>query len=152
MMHALIASDHGNAFAQRISDWFIQTEIRGPDTPQQSSIAARYGALPRGVEAALELMESHIADPLDQEQIASLAGLSARQLQRQFREGLGRSLMQEYRQIRLTKGKELIASTRLPLSEIAQMTGFASQAHFSDTFRRVFNLSPSNLRQKKGPD
>ncbi len=97
-------------------------------------------------------METHIADPLDQEQIAALAGLSSRQLQRQFRQGLGASVMAEYRRIRLEKGKDLIETTRLPLSEIAQLTGFSSQAHFSDMFRRMFDLAPSALRRRTRSD
>ena len=147
MMHAIIARDFGNRFAERISDWFIQTEIRGAEAPQRVSIAARYGALPLAVEGALELMESHIADPLDQEQIASLSGLSVRQLQRQFRAALGRSVMEEYRRLRLETGRELIGSTRLPLLEIAQMTGFSTPSHFSDAFRRLYGHEPSRLRQ-----
>lgn len=147
MMHAIIARDFGNRFAQRISDWFIQTEIRGAEAPQRVSIAARYGALPQAVEGALELMESHIADPLDQAQIASLTGLSARQLQRQFRAALGRSVMEEYRRMRLETGSELVTSTRLSLSEIAQMTGFSTPSHFSDAFRRLYGHEPSKLRR-----
>ncbi len=152
MMHAIIARDHGTGFAQRISDWFIQTEIRGAEAPQTASLATRYGPLPGAVAAALELMESHIADPLGLEQIAALAGRAARQLQRQARDSLGRSVMAEYRRIRLEKGRELLATTRLPMTAIAQMTGFAAQAHFSDAFRREFGMAPSQMRRKaEGP-
>lgn len=151
MMHAIIARDHGMRFAQRISDWFIQTEIRGSDAPQQASISSRYGVLPDGVMAALELMESHIADPLDQEQLAELAGISSRQLRRQFVEAFGRSMMGEYRRIRLETARDLIETSSLPLSEVAQMTGFGSQTHFSDAYRRTYGEAPSALRRKKGP-
>lgn len=147
MMHALIARDHGTPFAQRISDWFIQTEIRGADAPQTAPLAARYGPLPQAVEAALDLMQTHIADPLDQDQIARLSGLSTRQLQRQFRESLGRSIMQEYRHIRLETGKGLLATTHLPLSEIAELTGFSSQAHFATRFQNAYGISPSKWRK-----
>ena len=34
MMHAIISAEHGVRFAQRISDWFIQTEIRTANAPQ----------------------------------------------------------------------------------------------------------------------
>lgn len=149
MMHAIIARDHGTGFAQRISDWFIQTEVRGADAPQTASIPARYGALPRGVEAALELMESHIADPLSQDQIAALAGLSTRQLQRQFRDSLNSSIMETYRRIRLETGKDLLLGSRLSVGEIALMTGFSSQAHFSDAYRRAFGHAPLSERKKR---
>ncbi|AJE44847.1 GlxA family transcriptional regulator [Celeribacter indicus] len=147
MMHAIISREHGTSFAQRISDWFIQTEVRRADAPQQASIAARYGTLPAPVLAAIELMESHIADPLDAEQIASLSGLSTRQLQRQFSESLGTSLMETYREIRLETARDLVRQSRLKLSEIALMTGFGTQAHFADSFRRHFGKPPSTLRR-----
>ncbi|MDO6520342.1 GlxA family transcriptional regulator [Shimia thalassica] len=151
MMHAIIARDFGTPFAQRISDWFIQTEVRGAEAPQTASISARYGVLPRPVSAALELMETHIADPLDQDQIAHLSGLSTRQLQRQFRGSFGTSLMETYRRIRLETGQELLLSSNLSVGEIARMTGFSSQAHFSDSFRRTFGITPSAKRKKTGP-
>jgi len=147
MMHAIIARDRGTGFARRISDWFIQTEIRRPETPQLVPASAHYGALPDPVLAALELMESHIADPLDLGQIAALSGLSSRQLQRQFRDGIGRSVMEEYRRLRLEKARELVETTRLPLAEIAQLTGFAGLTHLSDSFRALYGTAPSQMRK-----
>jgi transcriptional regulator GlxA family with amidase domain len=148
MMHAIISRDHGVGFAQRISDWFIQTEVRRSEAPQQASIAARYGALPAPVLAAIELMESHIADPLDISQLSELSGLSSRQLQRQFTESLGSSVMETYRDIRLETARDLLRQSQLRIHEIAMMTGFVSQAHFSESFRRQFGQPPSALRRR----
>jgi transcriptional regulator GlxA family with amidase domain len=148
MMHAIIAGDHGIAFAQKISNWFIQTEIRSADAPQIATIPARYGQLPQTVEAAIGYMETHIADPLDQEQLAQLAGLSVRHLQRLFHEHIGRSVMDEYRMIRLETAKYLLASTLLPMSEITAMTGFANQGHLSNRFKMAFGISPLQWRKR----
>jgi transcriptional regulator GlxA family with amidase domain len=151
MMHAMISSAHGVKFAQRISDWFIQTEIRVADAPQQASLAARYGPLPRGVAEALELMESHIADPLDLAQLAALSELSSRQLQRQFKQSLGLSVMHAYRKIRLDMAHDLLKTTRMPISEIAEMTGFSSQSTFSVAYRADFKNAPRSVRSKIEP-
>ena len=153
MMHAIIARDHGVPFAQKISDWFIQTEIRGSEAPQQSGVAARYGPLPRAVEAAIGLMESHQADPLDLSQIAALSGLSARQLQRQFQAALGASVMETYRRLRLETARDLLRGSPLRIAEVAQMTGFATQAHFAETYAQVHGHPPSRDRgQDQGRD
>ncbi|MER5172885.1 GlxA family transcriptional regulator [Thioclava kandeliae] len=151
MMYALITRDFGTGFARRIADWFMQTEVRGPEAPQIASIEARYGVMPPVVTACIELMESHIADPLDQSQLASLAGASLRQVQRQFKSAMDRTMMEVYRQIRLEKARELIVNTRLPLSEIAHLTGFATQSHFTDRFREAYGHAPRSLRDKKSP-
>ncbi len=146
MMHAVISAEHGVPFARKISDWFIQTEIRVADAPQQASVLARYGPLPRGVAEALELMESHIADPLDLAQLAELAGLSSRQLQRQFMEALDLSVMQAYRNMRLDVAHDLLKTTHIALSDIAEMTGFASQSAFSVACKSRFAVSPRVIR------
>jgi transcriptional regulator GlxA family with amidase domain len=148
MMHAIIAGDHGIAFAQKISNWFIQTEIRSADAPQITTIPTRYGKLPQPVEAAIGYMETHIADPLDQEQLAQLSGLSVRHLQRLFQEYIGHSVMDEYRMIRLETAKYLLVSTLLPMSEITIMTGFANQGHLSNRFKMAFGVSPLQWRKR----
>lgn len=146
MMHTMVSAEHGVKFARKISDWFIQTEIRVADAPQQASVLARYGPLPRGVAEALELMESHIADPLDLAQLADLAGLSSRQLQRQFTQAMDLTVMQVYRNIRLDVAHDLLETSHMPLSDIAEMTGFASQSAFSVACRSRFAASPRAIR------
>lgn len=146
MMHAIIARDHGVPFAQKISDWFIQTEVRPAEAPQQASIAARYGALPAAAEAAVALMESHVADPLDLGQLAQLTGLSPRQLQRQLQAATGLSVMALYRRIRLSTARELLRHPGLSVGEVAHMTGFATQAHFADLYRREYGHPPGTAR------
>ena len=108
----------------------------------------RSSALPAPILAAIELMESHIADPLDISQLSELSGLSSRQLQRQFTESLGSSVMETYRDIRLETARDLLRQSQLRIHEIAMMTGFVSQAHFSESFRRQFGQPPSALRRR----
>lgn len=143
MMHALIAAQHGAPFARRISDWFIQTAIRAPDAPQQT----RAPDAPGPVRAALDLMESHVADPLDLGQLAALAGLSPRQLQRQFHAALGQTVMAAYRDLRLDIARRLVRDTRASLAEVAEMTGFATQSAFAVLYRRRFGTPPGADRR-----
>ena len=144
MMQAIIAADHGAALARRVADWFIQTEIRAADAPQQAR--ADPGPLSAPVRDALDLMDSHLADPLDLSQLAALAGLSPRQLQRRFRAETGASVMGRYRALRLDRARDLLAGTRLRVGEIAAMTGFASPAHLSAAFAARFGQAPRAAR------
>lgn len=146
MMNALIAAKHGFAFAQKISDWFIQTEVRSAGAPQRTSIEARYGALPKSVSGAIELMESHIADSLSVEQIANLLGVSPRQLQRNFNTTLGLTPAAFYREIKLSKAHELVCNSSLNGAEIAEITGFASAAAFSSAYARLFGETVTQTR------
>lgn len=148
LMHALIAERHGAVFARQVSDWFLHTDIRPASGPQRGSLAERYGVRDRHVIAALELMENHIADPLEGAQLAQAVGLSLRQLERLFRERLARTPMQLYRAIRLDRARSLIRQSSLSLSEVALACGFSSNSHLSREYRKHFATTPAADRAK----
>ena len=50
-------------------------------------------------------------------------------------------------QLRLTKAKELLATTTLPLSAVAEESGFSSPNYFSLMFKRKEGISPANYRK-----
>ncbi|MYG51515.1 MAG: GlxA family transcriptional regulator [Rhodospirillaceae bacterium] len=148
MMHALIAEHLGPDFARRVSDWFMHTDVRPAGGPQRAGLAQRYATNRHVVLAGIEAMENHIADPLPLADLARVVGVSARQLNRQFRAGLGRSAGAFYRDLRLDKARELLRQTDLPVLELALATGFAGSAHFATAFRRRFGRPPSRDRQR----
>lgn len=146
MMHAVIGRHHGPDFARRVSDWFLHTDIRGSTEPQKSGLAERYNVHSKPVLAVMELMENHIADPLDLDQLAAVANLSTRQLNRLFHDKLGKSTIAFYRQLRLEKGRSLLLQSGLDISDIAEATGFCDAAHFGRCFRQAFQCRPSEVR------
>jgi len=148
VMHALITKHHGSEFARRVSDWFMHTDVRPSGGPQRAGLAERYGVTNLTLLNAIEAMENHIADPLDLTQLATLSGLSARQLNRLFAEQLQASTMGFYRNLRLAKAQALVTQTPLSITEIALATGFASSAHLSACFRHRYDAPPSSLRKK----
>lgn len=148
MMHAIIRSDYGADLAQSVSDWFIHTGIRRAEDPQRLEFADRRQAFHSSVHAAVELMETHIADPLSLEQIAMLSGSGMRQLQRRFDEQFGCPIMQVYMQLRLKKADELIRKTKLSFMEVALATGFTNQSHFGQVFRTNFSQTPRARRKQ----
>ncbi|WP_343079118.1 GlxA family transcriptional regulator [Ostreiculturibacter nitratireducens] len=148
LMHALIALHHGQAFARGVSDWFMHTEVRPSAGPQRAGLVERYGTTNGAILLAIEVMETHISDPLDLGQLAGFAGVSERQLNRLFREKMGRSAMAFYRSLRLGKARNLIQTSSVPLTEIALATGFASSAHFSNAYSAEFGAPPSQVRRQ----
>ncbi|QIE43673.1 GlxA family transcriptional regulator (plasmid) [Rhodobacteraceae bacterium SC52] len=146
MMHALITAQHGIALAQKVADWFIHTRIREAGDPQKSGTAERYQLHHPVLVTTVDMMETHIADPLTVEQLATLADMSPRHLQRLFRDRMGLSLIRFYRDLRLDKARDLLSQTGLPILEVALATGFANGAHFARAFRDKFGTRPSTLR------
>jgi transcriptional regulator GlxA family with amidase domain len=110
-------------------------------------MAERYGTAHPAVLDAIAAMEDHVADPLDLGQLAALAGVGVRQLNRLFRERLGRPTMAFYRDLRLEKARSLLRGSALPMTEIALATGFAGSAHFAAAHARRYGQPPSALRR-----
>lgn len=146
MMCALIARDHGAAFARQVADWFIHTRPRLADEPQLMPVAERLDLHDPRLSRAVDLMFSHLAQPLSPGQIATQVGCSTRQLQRLFRAELGRTLSDHYREMRLVRADALVTQTGLSMLEIAQVTGFAGAAHFSRLYAARFGLPPARRR------
>lgn len=146
MMHALLSEHHGPKLPSQVSDWFMHTQIRPSGGAQRAGLIERYGTTSKPVIAALEVMTNHLADPLTLDQLANLANVSPRQLNRLFQEKLDKSTMNFYRDIRLEKAQNLLAHSTISITEIALTTGFSSSAHFSSSFTKKFGQAPSLMR------
>lgn len=56
--------------------------------------------------------------------------------------------MDFYLRLRLIEARQLDEYSWLPLSEVAQATGFNSQSYFSKRFRETCGLMPSDARKE----
>ena len=75
--------------------------------------------------------------------------LSRSVLQRRFRALLGRSVHDEIVRLRLTRARELLQETDLPLAEIAERAGFRHQEYMGAVFRRRLHVTPGSLRRSR---
>ncbi|WP_299475579.1 GlxA family transcriptional regulator [uncultured Roseibium sp.] len=148
MMLALVKSELGAELATTVSDWLVHSGMRSADEPLRSRYLGSNTSLNSCVTAAVELMESHVTDLLTLDQIAMLAGVSSRKLQRNFKSDLGISVMRCYMDIRLHKADELLRKTRMAVAQVAFSTGFVDQAHFASVYREKFGFSPTERRKK----
>lgn len=143
----LIARAHGPALAQRVGEWFIRTQPRDGGGAQRASLVARYRVTHKGVLAALAAMETQIGEPLPRAELARIAGVSVRQLERLFLAALGRTIGREYLRLRLEGAMRLLRETSLSRLEVAVACGFADVSHFARAFRAHFGLSPLGARR-----
>ena len=148
MMVALIARDHGHDLAAAVGEWFLLTHIREGMGPQRMDLRHRLGVRDEKLLAVLRTMEANLESPKPREALARLAGVSLRQLERLFRDQLGRSIHAHYLALRLDRARQLLRETSLPLLDIAVATGFGSASQFSRAFGRAFGEVPSGLRRR----
>ena len=142
-IHALVSDHHGGDFARLVSDWFLHTEIRAATTPQRSGVLPGETLRSPHLQPVVAAMQDHIGDPLSLSQLALMAGVSTRQLNRVFVETLGVSAMAYYRRMRLEIAKRLMRGSSMAIAAVAEATGFASAAHFSSAYVAEYGCRPS---------
>ncbi len=146
MMIAIIASDHGRKLATQVAELFIHTDIRSSNKPQRLGIAERTGIYHPGLISCIELMESNIEQPLNTTELASMVGLSSRQLERLFRAHMDSTPTLYYQQLRLHHGRDLLRQTSMSVLEVSAAVGFTSADYFARRFRALFGCSPTDSR------
>jgi transcriptional regulator GlxA family with amidase domain len=149
MMVALIARDHGPELGAAVGDWFVHTQLREGRKPQRMDARFRFGINDERILKALKAMEAHIENCLPREQLAQLAGMSLRQLERAVRAHLGRGVHEHYLMLRLERALQLLRQTRRSMLEIAVATGFSSASQFSRAFHRQFGYPPKDATKDR---
>jgi AraC family transcriptional regulator, glycine betaine-responsive activator len=141
MLH-LIARDHGQELAVKVSEQCLLDRIRQPHDHQRMPYRVRLGIHHSKLIGAIEMMESNVEEPLDQEMLARYVGLSRRQLERLFRKHLGRTPAQYYLELRLERARHLLYQTTMPIMNVAFACGFVSASHFSTCYRQMYGKTP----------
>jgi AraC family transcriptional regulator of adaptative response / DNA-3-methyladenine glycosylase II len=96
----------------------------------------------------LDEPEAWAGEPPSVEALARRLGVSDRHLRRIFEAQLGVSPLQYLQTRRLLSAKQLLADTRLPVTEIALASGFGSVRRFNAAFTAHYGLSPRALRRE----
>lgn len=101
------------------------------------------------MEKVMKIINEHIADPkLNVEMISSEVGISRVHLHRKLKELTNQTTRDFIRNIRLHQAAELLASKNLSVSEVADATGFTNLSNFSNAFKELFGISPSEYMEK----
>ena len=109
----------------------------------------RGGMAPRKLRKAVEFIHEN----LDQEQTVALAAvakvvqMSYFHFSRAFKQSTGVSPNVYMTERRIERAKKLLSQTDATIADIALRTGFASQSHFTTTFRRLAWTTPKAFRE-----
>ncbi|MEN8186740.1 MAG: AraC family transcriptional regulator [Bacteroidota bacterium] len=79
-------------------------------------------------------------------QLGRIAGMNQNCLQRIFKKNTGFTIRQYLIKQRMTKARELVLNTDLPITEICHITGYVNRGHFSKLYEKFFGMLPSQHR------
>jgi AraC family transcriptional regulator len=103
---------------------------------------------PSWLAAARDLIHAEPTARLSLAGVAELVGVHPITLARGFRATYGCSVGAYVRRLRVELAGRWLVETQLPLAEIALAAGFCDQSHFSNLFRRVTGVTPSQYRRQ----
>ncbi len=102
----------------------------------------------RAVAAAAQYIAAHACEGLTVADVVPQAGVSRSQLEKKFRQYLGRSPQAEIRRVQVARIRQLLVETDLPLKGIAGQTGFAYMEYMCVVFRRLTGETPGAYRRR----
>jgi LacI family transcriptional regulator len=133
--------------------------LRGEKQPTRATLVAPTGVVTRqssdmlaggdpDLTAAVRFIRDHAHQPLHVEDVLRQVRVSRRSLELKFRTVLRRGIAEELRRVHLERARQLLASTSLPVGEVAERAGFASVYYMSRIFRTQLNQTPTAYRRQ----
>ncbi|TWT95659.1 AraC family transcriptional regulator [Neorhodopirellula pilleata] len=102
----------------------------------------------REIALACRFIREHACDGIDVNHVARASSLSRRQLERRFRESLGRTPHDEITLAQVSRVKQLLCETSMTLEQIAAATGYRHRERLSTVFKRVTSQTPGSYRRE----
>lgn len=103
----------------------------------------------RQLKQVMEAIESNLDSPLALQSLADIAGLSRFHFLRAFKASAGLSPHQFVLSKRISRARDLLERSQLPISEISRLAGFGSAAHFAKVFHASVGMTPSEYRSSR---
>jgi AraC family transcriptional regulator len=129
----------------------ITAEVRrreATEHPEQFKAGNRHLA-PWQARRLIEFVEANLAEKIRLEDLARLAGLSARHFSRAFSSDFGETPYAHIVRRRIERAKEMMLLTDESLAYIAVACGLSDQPHLTRLFHKAVGESPASWRHRK---
>jgi LacI family transcriptional regulator len=136
----------------------LHRALRGRRLSRQEVVVEPAGVVQRRSTDVLVFADSLVADlvqtvrehacrGLSLKKLIQQSGLSRATLDRWFLDNLGRTPRAEINRVQLQRVRELLATTDLPLKQVAKIAGFARRETMHRIFRRATQQTPAEYRR-----
>lgn len=100
------------------------------------------------ISRAIRIFEQNLNTTVTMAEVARALSITQAHLTRLFTYHFGVSPLQYYRRLRMDVAASMLLDTTRSIKEIAWELGYSNQFHFSRSFRRYADMSPSRYRQQ----
>ncbi|OAB44911.1 response regulator transcription factor [Paenibacillus antarcticus] len=100
------------------------------------------------IEVALQYIKTYYNSDLTLEKIASIVYLNPVYFSQVFKQKTGYGFKEYVIQLRMEQAKQLLLNPQLKLADISERVGYQDVKHFTQLFRKKFNVTPTEYRQE----
>lgn len=101
------------------------------------------------INAACELMRSHVDGILRVQEMAQSVGMSTTHFTRLMRQHTGFTPIEYFIHLKMQRACRFLSLTQQTIKEIADRIGYEDAYYFSRVFRKVIGISPTKYRETK---
>lgn len=125
---------------KQLSEKFSSQSILRPHDLKISSLDERF------LDKLYSIIENNLAEPdFDVSEIVKQMNLSHSTVLKKVKALTGKSMVEFIKLQRLKRAAQILASNKLPISEIAYMVGFSDPKYFSKCFSKEFGKTPTEF-------
>ena len=146
MMLQIIADKHGYELALLVAEQYMHPHIRPPHQDQRMRLQSRLNINNPRLIKAIDIMRQNLEAPLTCQELADASNMSARQMERLFKQHLQYSPGQYYLHLRLEKTQQLLRQSSLSVLQIATACGFSSTSYLARCYQKKYACSPRQER------
>tara|TARA_B100000768_G_scaffold57795_1_gene56012 strand:+ start:2219 stop:3091 length:873 start_codon:yes stop_codon:yes gene_type:complete len=148
MMLQIIADQHGYELALLVAEQYMHPHIRPPHQDQRMRLQSRLNINNPRLIKALDIMRQNLEVPLTCQELADASNMSARQMERLFKQYLHQSPGQYYLHLRLEKTQQLLRQSSLSVLQVATACGFSSTSYLARCYQKKYACSPRQERAR----
>jgi len=102
----------------------------------------------RQIAHTIRYIRENACNGISVEDVLDQVPLSRSVLERRFKSLLGRTPKSEIMRVQLERARQLLTETDMPLSTIAEKTGFSQSKYFCEVFRKKVGVTPGKFRKQ----
>lgn len=99
------------------------------------------------VQQSIQFIKQNVEEDISRDDVASHVGLNPAYLSRLFKKETGVNLIDYLIETKLNRAKQLLDTTDMTVSMIAQQVGYSNFSHFTRMFRKRFEVNPQEYRK-----
>ncbi|HET7437462.1 MAG TPA: AraC family transcriptional regulator [Thermoanaerobaculia bacterium] len=115
---------------------------------RSNAAAAHETQISPAIRRAYELLQASYREPVSLADLAAATNRHPAYIATAFREAYGETVGDCLRRLRVDDASRSLASTDLPIAEIALASGFGNQSHLTRAFKRATGFTPAAYRRR----